>query len=143
MSNQLSKNLHDKMEITISQYIEELYDLDVIDNAKVTYESHRFINLTFETYLINNIMFDNNSDRHIKSNIFDKIANHYFNEEDKNELKQYYKDYFKPLRRKYFAYTKWYGGLYDLIFIIAHMFSKTNKEFIKLQIEGVRNNTLK
>lgn len=142
MSNQLPKNLHDKMEITMSLYIEELYDLGVIENGKETYETHGFINLTFEVYIIN-IMFDNNLDTHNKSKIFNQIANHSFNEEDKNELKQYYALYFKPLRRKCFAYNKWYAGKYNYIFILAHMFSKTNREFIKSQIESMRSNTLK
>ena len=79
MSIHLPSNLHEKMEFTISQYIGELRDLDVIKNGKEYYPRHwTIVNVTFENFIIN-LLFDDTSPKCNKIKLFNQIADNYFN----------------------------------------------------------------
>ena len=137
MSIHLPSNLHEKMEFTISQYIGELHDLDVIKNGKEYYPTHRIVvNVTFENFIIN-LLFDDSSPKYNKIKLFNQIAGNYFNEEDKNELKKYYTDYFTTIRWSKKRRDKWLEAKDQFMFMLAYLFSQTNKTFIMEQIEYV------
>ena len=86
MSIQFSEKLQEKMEFTISQYIGELHDVGIIEKGKEYYKILDINNVTFERFMIN-LLFDDSSPKYNKIKIFNQIANNYFNEEDKNELR--------------------------------------------------------
>jgi hydrogenase maturation factor HypF (carbamoyltransferase family) len=146
MSIHLPTNLHEKMEFTISQYIGELHDLGVIEEAKEEYQLPllRFLNKTFDLYLID-VLFDDTRPKYNKTKLFNQISNNYFNEEDKNELKKYYIDYFTNIRWNKKRRDKWLEHKHSYIIMLAHMFSKTstNQKFVMDQIECVSNVILK
>ena len=137
----LPTNLHEKMEYILAQYIGELHDTGIIEKAKEHYEIYRF-NLNYDLYIINSL-FDDTSPRYNKVMIFNKIANNYFDEEDKNELKKYYNDYCTNIRWSQRRRNKWlqYKNIY--MYMIGHLFAKINKQIIIEQIECVSSNILK
>ena len=137
MSIHLPSNLHEKMEFTISQYIGELHDLDVIKNGKEYYPTHQIVvNVTFENFIIN-LLFDDTSPKYNKIKLFNQIADNYFNEEDKNEMRKYYTDYFTTIRWSKKRRDKWLEAKDQFMFMLAYLFSQTNKTFIMEQIEYV------
>ena len=141
MSIQFSEKLQEKMEFTISQYIGELHEAGIIEKIKEYYEIHRF-NLKYDVYIIH-ALFDDTSPRYNKVMMFNRAANDYFIEEDKNELKKYYNDYCTNIRWSQRRRNKWlqYKNIY--MYMIGHLFAKINKEFIMEQIESVTSNILK
>ena len=140
MTNQFSEKLQEKMEFVISQYIGELYDTGIIEQAKEYYETHR-INLSYDLYIINTL-FHAPSPKYNKVMMFNQIETNYFNEEDKNELNKYYTDYCSNIRWSKKRQDKWLDNKNELIFMIAYLFAKTNKKFILEQIECVTNNVI-
>ena len=140
MTNQFSEKLQEKMEFVISQYIGELHEAGIIENAKEYYEIHRF-NLKYDLYIINTLFHDA-SPKYNKVMIFNQIENNYFNEEDKNEVKKYYNDYCTAIRWSKKRQYKWLDNKNELIFMIAYLFAKTNKKFIMEQIEYVTSNVI-
>jgi hypothetical protein len=140
MSNQFSEKLQEKIEFTISQYIGELYDIGIIEQSKEYYETHSF-NLNYDLYIINTLFHDT-SPKYNKVMMFNQIEPNYFNEEDKNELQKYYNDYCSNIRWSKKRQDKWLDNKNELIFMIAYLFSKTNKKFIMEQIERVTSNVI-
>lgn len=142
MSIHLPSNLHEKMEFTISQYIGELHDLDVIKNGKEYYPRDWIIvNVTFENFIIN-LLFDDTSPKYNKIKLFNQIADNYFNEEDKNEMQKYYTDYFTTIRWSKKRRDKWLESKDQFMFMLAYLFSQTNKTFIMEQIEYVSSSVI-
>ena len=144
MSIHLPSNLHEKMEFTISQYIGELHDLDVIKEGKEYYPIHRIIvNVTFENFIIN-LLFDDTSPKYNKIKLFNQIAVNYFNEEDKNEVEKYYTDYVttKTNHCSKKRRDKWLESKDQFMFMLAYLFSKTNKTFIMEQIEYISSSVI-
>jgi len=143
MSIHLPSNLHEKMEFTISQYIGELHELGVIKEGKELYELLAFHNVTFETFIIN-VLFDDTTAKYNKIKLFNQIAYNYFNEEDKNELRKYYTDYFTTIRWSKKRRDKWLEAKDQFMFMLACLFSKTttNKTFIMEQIEFVNSSVI-
>lgn len=141
MSIHLPSNLHEKMEFTISQYIGELHELDVIKDGKEYYHTHPVLNVTFELYIIN-LLFDDTTPIYNKLMLFNQIADNYFNEEDKNELRKYYTDYFTTIRWSKKRRDKWLEAKDQFMFMLAYLFSKTNKPFIMEQIEYVSSSVI-
>jgi len=139
MSIQFSEKLQEKMEFTISQYIGELHEAGIIEEIKD--EMHRF-NLKYDVYIIN-ALFDDTSPKYNKICIFNKIANDYFNEEDKDELKKYYNDYCTNIRWSKRRQEKWLEdkNVYYM-YLIGYICAKQNKNFILEQIECVSSNTM-
>jgi hypothetical protein len=140
MSLQFSEKLQEKMEFTISQYIGELYEAGIIEKIKEYYEIHKF-NLKYDLYIIN-ALFDDSSPKYNRVRIFNKIANDYFNEEDKNELQKYYDDYCTNIRWSKKRSDKWLEekNVYYM-YMIGYICAKQNKNFIIEQIECVTSNT--
>lgn len=148
MSIHLSTNLHKKMEYTIVEYIKELQVEGVIKKGKEIYDLNINNNLSYELFMIY-VLFDNNSTFPIynRKRLFNKISNNYFIEEDKNELRKYYNDLINVRgRRKRTEILSDVRGRrrkrteillkndYDFMYMIAHMFAKTNKKFTMEQI---------
>ena len=141
MTNQFSEKLQEKMEFVISQYIGELHEAGIIENAKeYYYEIHTF-NLKYDVYIIN-ALFDDTLPKYNKVMMFNQIETNYFNEEDKNELNKYYTDYCSNIRWSKKRQDKWLDNKNELIFMIAYLFAKTNKNFIMEQIEYVTSNVI-
>ena len=150
MSINLSRNLHEKMEYTILEYIKELEVEGVIKKGEEIYDLNKNNNLninnnlSYEAFMIY-VLFDNNSTLPIynRKRLFNKISNKYFIEEDKNELRKYYYDLinvrWRRKRTKILLKTR-----YDFMYMIAHMFATTNKKFTMDSIELITTNvTLK
>ena len=141
MTNQFSEKLQEKIEFTISQYIGELYDIGIIEQSKEYYETHSF-NLNYDLYIINTLFHDT-SPKYNKVMMFNQIEPNYFNEEDKNELQKYYMDYCSTIRWSQRRRDKWLENKNYYIYMIGHLFAKTNKQFIMEQIEFVTIEILK
>ena len=141
MSIQFSEKLQEKMEFTISQYIGELHEAGITEKIKEYYEIHTF-NLKYDLYIIN-ALFDDTSPRYNKVCIFNKIANDYFNEEDKNELQKYYNDYCTSIRWSKKRSDKWLEdkNVYYM-YMIGYICAKQNKTFIIEQVESVTSNVM-
>jgi len=137
----LPTNLQEKMEYILAQYIGELHDTGIIEKAKEYYEMHTF-NLKYDLYIINSL-FDDTSPRYNKVMMFNKIANDYFNEEDKNELQKYYNDYCTNIRWSKKRQDKWVEHKNLYVYMIGYICAKQNKNFIMEQIESVTSNILK
>lgn len=138
----LTTNLHEKMEYILAQYIGELHDIGIIEKAQEYYQIHRF-NLKYEAYIIN-ALFDDTSPRYNKVLMFNRVANNYFNEEDKNELKKYYNEYCTNIRWTKRRQNKWLEHTNIYMYMLGNLFATTNKQFIIEQIECVTSNvTLK
>lgn len=141
MSIQFSEKLQEKMEFTISQYIVELHEAGIIEKIKEYYEIHSF-NLKYDIYIIN-ALFDDTSPKYNKVCIFNKIANDYFNEEDKNELQKYYNDYCTNIRwsKKRSEKCLEDKNVYYM-YMIGYICAKQNKSVIIEQIECIPSNVL-
>ena len=132
-------NLHEKLEFTISQYIGELHDIGIIEKDKENYELRAFNHETFETYIINEL-FNDSLPKYNKIQIFNQIANNYFNEEEQTELQKYFTNYFKTIRWSKKRRDKWLECKDDFLYVLAFMFSKKNKSFVIALIECVTSN---
>ena len=141
MSIQFSEKLQEKMEFTISQYIGELHEAGIIEKIKEYYEIHRF-NLKYDVYIIH-ALFDDTSPRYNKVMMFNRAANDYFIEEDKNELKKYYNDYCTNIRWSKKRQDKWLEdkNVYYM-YMIGYICAKQNKNFIIEQIECISSNVM-
>jgi hypothetical protein len=132
MSITLPTNFHEKMKLTLSHYIGELHDMGIIEEGQEKYKLE-VTNEPFEIYILY-ILFDDTMPKYHKVKLFNRIANNYFNEEDKNELQNYYIDcvlnsgYGRTKRDPWLKFTN--------LFVFARMFAKTNKSFIIEQVEG-------
>lgn len=142
MSIQFSEKLQEKMEFTISQYIGELHEAGIIEKIKEYYEIHRF-HLKYDVYIIN-ALFDDTSPKYNKVRIFNRVANDYFNEEDKNELQKYYNDYCTNIRwsKKRSEKCLEDKNVYYM-YMIGYICAKQNKSVIIEQIECITSNILK
>ncbi len=140
MSIQFSEKLQEKMEFTISQYIGELHEAGIIEKIKEYYEINVF-NLKYDVYIIN-ALFDDTSPKYNKIRIFNKIANDYFNEEDKNELKKYYDDYCTNIRWSKKRQDKWLEHKHIYMYMIGYICAKQNTNFIIEQIECISSNVM-
>ena len=132
-------NLHEKLEFTISQYIGELHDIGIIEKDKENYELRAFNHETFETYIINEL-FNDSLPKYNKIQIFNQIANNYFNEEEQTEIQKYFTNYFKTIRWSKKRRDKWLECNHDFLYVLAFMFSKQNKSFVMALIECVTSN---
>jgi|Laugresbdmm110sd_1035091.scaffolds.fasta_scaffold108709_1 hypothetical protein len=141
MSIQFSEKLQEKMEFTISQYIGELHEAGIIEKIKEYYEMHRF-HLKYDVYIIN-ALFDDTSPKYNKVRTFNRAANDYFNEEDKNELQKYYNDYCTNIRWSKKRQDKWLEdkNVYYM-YMIGYICAKQNKSFIMEQIECISSNVM-
>lgn len=137
MSINLLITLEEKIEYMISQYIEELHIIGLLEEVKECYKSREY-NIKYDLYVINILFNENVMVNYNKMRILNKISNGYFVKEDQNELQKYHDDYVSKLNTK--QKKKWIKrslnfNIYDLIFTVAYIFVKTNKNFIKEQIE--------
>ena len=142
MTNQFSEKLQEKMEFVISQYIGELHEAGIIENAKeYYYEIHTF-NLKYDVYIIN-ALFDDTLPKYNKVGMFNRAANDYFNGEDKNELQKYYNDYCTNIRWSKKRQDKWLEdkNVYYM-YMIGYICAKQNKNFIIEQIECISSNVM-
>ena len=140
MSIQFSEKLQEKMEFTISQYIGELHEAGIIEKIKEYYEMYRF-NLKYDVYIIH-ALFDDTSPRYNKVMMFNRAANDYFIEEDKNELQKYYNDYCTNIRWSKKRQDKWLEHKNDYMYMIGYICAKQNKNFIIEQIECISSNVM-
>ena len=140
MSIQFSEKLQEKMEFTISQYIGELHEAGIIEKIKEYYEMYRF-NLKYDVYIIH-ALFDDTSPRYNKVMMFNRAANDYFIEEDKNELKKYYNDYCTNIRWSKKRQDKWLEHKNDYMYMIGYICAKQNNNFIIEQIECISSNVM-
>ena len=131
---QLSTNLHEKMEYILAEFIGELEAEGIIAKAKESFKST--FNLNYNIYIINEL-FEDTSPKLNKVSMFNRIADNYFNEEDKNELQKYYMDYYTAIRWSQRRKDKWLENKNYYMYMIGHLFSKTNKQFIMEQIECI------
>jgi hypothetical protein len=144
MSINLPTNLNEKMEYMISQYIEELHNLGILEEAKEYYNSRENI-IKYDLYIIN-VLFDASTlPNYNKMRIFNQISNDYFIKEDKNELKKYHDDYVSKMnnrRRQNWIRQSRNFTIYELIFTVAYIFARTNKQIIMEKIECVDKNVI-
>jgi hypothetical protein len=117
----LTPNLHEKMEYTISHFVEELYNAGL----KTLQEDYNRIKY-YDAFIIN-VLFD--LPKVVK---FNQIANNYFNEQDKDELKGYW----TPEPRKRISYAK-YEVIY--IYVVCRNFAKQNRGFIETVLNNLDN----
>jgi len=142
---QLSTNLHEKMEYILAEFIGESHTAGIIEKAKESYESNTFnksYNINYHFYIIN-VLFEDTSPKLNKVSMFNRIADNYFNEEDKNELQKYYMDYCTAIRWSQKRRDVWLENKNYYMYMIGHLFAKTNKQFIMEQIECVSSDNLK
>jgi hypothetical protein len=137
MSITLPTNFHEKMKLTLSDYIGELDDLGIIEKETENYKLQltRNPNLPFLTYIIY-MMFDDSMPKYNKVRMFNQAANNYFNEDDKKELKNYYMDCVINSRGSKKDRTVWLEDSRVFMFILARLFAKTNKPFIMKEVKG-------
>jgi len=141
----LSTNLHEKMEYILAEFIGESHAAGIIEKGKESYESNTFnitYNINYNLYIIN-VLFEDTSPKLNKVSMFNRIADNYFDEEDKNELQKYYMDYCSTIRWSQRRRDKWLENKNYYIYMIGHLFAKTNKQFIMEQIEFVTIEILK
>jgi hypothetical protein len=134
----LSTNLHEKMEYILAEFIGELEAEGIIEKAKESFKStfNLNYNIYYNIYIINEL-FEDTSPKLNKVSMFNRIADNYFNEEDKNELQKYYMDYYTAIRWSQRRKDKWLENKNYYMYMIGHLFSKTNKQFIMEQIECI------
>ena len=125
----LTQNLREKIEYVISQFIEELYNTEHRERLEDYFER-----LPFNVF-IRNILFDLERFKHI----FNKIANNYFDENDKIQLQQYRPNHKALINPKALMQIEMY--LRDYIFIIAKRFAMQNNSFIKTILDSFNNLT--
>ena len=141
---QLSTNLHEKMEYILAEFIGESHTAGIIEKAQESFKSN--FNLNHNIYYIlyiTNELFQDTSPKLNKVSMFNRIADNYFNEEDKNELQKYYMDYCSAIRWNQKRRDKWLENKNYYMYMIGHLFAKTNKQFIMEQIECVTSENLK
>ena len=147
MSIHLPTNLHEKMEYIISQYIGELHEAGIIEKGKEHHKLNRnFEFINYELFMIR-VLFDNNiiPPTYNRVRLFNQIANNYFIKEDKNELKKYHDDYVSKMnnrRRQNWIRQSRNFTIYELIFTVAYIFARTNKQIIMEKIECVDKNVI-
>ena len=145
----LSKNLHEKMEFAISQYIQTLRENDNDPTNILNLCKHRSIEETIGE------LFKHSTYKCDESKLFNKIAKEYFVKTEYNELQQFNDAYFKyeddddsddefGIQWEYKYDDKLYlrESKYIVLIDPAYVFARLNVDFIKEQLSIVDTMTL-
>ena len=150
----LSQNLHEKMELVISQYIKTLRENDSDPNNILHLCKHKSTN----TDDIISELFKHSAYPCLESTLFNKIANDYFVKSEYNELQQFNDAYFKYADEDDSDCNddedgnEWKYKYNDNIYLVeskniklidpAYVFARLNVDFIAEQLTIVDNNTI-
>lgn len=147
---QLSPNLHEKMELVISQYIKTLRENDS-DPNNILHISNQ---LHLSTDFIIGELFKHSAYKCTETTLFNIIAKEYFVKSEYNELQQFndayfqYNDDYCDNENETETDWKYNENIYlkesEYIVLIdpAYVFARLNVHFIAAQLTIVDNNTL-
>lgn len=143
----LSKNLHEKMEFAISQYIQTLRESENDTNNILNI----YKNSEIDDIIVG--LFKHSAYKCDESTLFNKIANDYFVKTEYNELQQYNDAYFNyynqdnydPVNGPEWKYNDTIylkESKYIVLIDPAYVFAKLNVNFIKEQLLIIDTTTL-